>query len=71
MDAGDLFLVQDLSKCKLKSQSELGEECSGWLYGRVIEVCFLVLELSVKEIGRTHCEEAIALWQTVIDRGID
>jgi hypothetical protein len=56
---------------QLKSQHELGEKCSSRLSGRVIEVCFLILKLAVKEISRSDGEKAVPLRQTVIDCGVD
>jgi hypothetical protein len=46
---------------QLKCQRESDKTCSSRLDRRVIKVYFVILELSVKEIGRTDSQEAITL----------
>jgi hypothetical protein len=41
------------------------------LYGRIIKISFLILELPVKEICCSHGQEAVPLRKTVTDRGIE
>src|SRR5262245_45705417 len=54
-----------------KRQCESGKEHSVWLDNWVINVCFLIFELLIKEICCSDRDETVPLRQTVTDCGID